>query len=67
MPVGPNERNVSVHELILAARSILSPRVRRARRAQCEIKTNTFPDGTPWHLTNEASWDRARIRWQAGR
>jgi|GEM_PF-6832998 len=54
--VGPNDREVSVHELVLPGGQVyrLVPDDRAAHHTEWE--TVSFPDGTPWQRANEASW-----------
>jgi len=54
--VGPNDRGVSAHELVLPGDRVyrLVPDERAAHH--CESATVTFPDGTPANLANEITW-----------
>jgi hypothetical protein len=54
--VGPNERGVSAHELVLPGGQVyrLVPDERAAHH--CWSESVRFPDGTPSHLANEITW-----------
>ena len=54
--VGPNERGVSAHELVLPGGQVyrLVPDERAAHH--CWSESVRFPDGTPSHLANETTW-----------
>jgi N-acetyl-anhydromuramyl-L-alanine amidase AmpD len=54
--VGPNDRGVSAHELVLPGGQVyrLVPDERAAHH--CESESVRFPDGTPAHLANEITW-----------
>lgn len=54
--IGPNDRKVSAHELLLPGGRVyrMVPESRAAHH--CETPTVRFPDGTPSHLANEITW-----------
>lgn len=54
--LGPNDRQVSVHELVLPGGQVhrLVPDARAAHH--CESEGVRFPDGTPADLANEITW-----------
>jgi len=54
--IGPNDREVSAHELVLPGNKTyrMVPDDRAAH--QCESHSVRFPDGTPWQLANESTW-----------
>jgi hypothetical protein len=54
--VGPNEREVSAHEVTLPGDMAYITVPDEFAAHQCESQTTRFPDGTPWYLANEISW-----------
>lgn len=54
--VGPNDRRVSAHELVLPGRRVYRMVPDEYAAHHCESATVHFPDGTPAHLANEITW-----------
>jgi len=54
--VGPNERRVSAHELVLPEGQVYRLVADERAAHHCESESVHFPDGTPAHLANEVTW-----------
>lgn len=54
--VGPNEPEVSAHEVTLPDDMAYITVPDELAAHHCESRTTFFPDGTPWYLANEVSW-----------
>jgi len=54
--VGPNDREVSAHELVLPGSRVYRLVADERAAHHCESESVRFPDGTPAHLANEITW-----------
>jgi N-acetyl-anhydromuramyl-L-alanine amidase AmpD len=54
--VGPNEPEVSAHEVVLPDDMAYITVPDELAAHHCESRTTSFPDGTSWWLANEITW-----------
>ena len=54
--VGPNEPEVSAHEVTLPGDMAYITVPDDLSAHHCESKTTSFPDGAPWYVANEICW-----------